>query len=127
MDETGIRPSDIRGIRDLPLLPSTKKIDLRGHYPFGLFNLPVEKLTRIHMSSGTTGKPTVVRYSASDLAVFSEVVAGSLAAAGGRPGMMLQNAYGYGLFTGGLGFPKKMWKKREGKPNLGGSFLSRSR
>lgn len=103
MDERGLKPSEIRGIEDLPKLPFTKKKDLRDTYPFGMFAVPREELARIHASSGTTGKPTVVGYTKGDLDIFAEVVARSLAAAGGRPGMMLHNAYGYGLFTGGLG------------------------
>ncbi len=102
-DEKGLKPSDIRGVEDLPKLPFTKKKDLRDHYPFGLFAVPREQIARIHASSGTTGKPTVVGYTKGDLEIFAEVVARSLAAAGGKPGMMLHNAYGYGLFTGGLG------------------------
>lgn len=102
-DERGLKPSDIRGIEDLHKLPFTKKKDLRDTYPFGLFAVPRHELARIHASSGTTGKPTAVGYTRDDLEVFAEVVARSLAAAGGRPGMMLHNAYGYGLFTGGLG------------------------
>ena len=102
-DEMGLRPADIRSIEDLHRMPFTYKKDLRDHYPFGLFAVPEDELRRIHCSSGTTGKPTVVGYTAHDLEVFAEVNARSLAAAGGRPGMKLQNAYGYGLFTGGLG------------------------
>ncbi|MCX7783150.1 MAG: phenylacetate--CoA ligase, partial [Meiothermus sp.] len=102
-DERGLKPSDIRGVEDLHKLPFTKKKDLRDTYPFGMFAVPRSELARIHASSGTTGKPTVVGYTRGDLEVFAEVVARSLAAAGGRPGMMLHNAYGYGLFTGGLG------------------------
>lgn len=102
-DEKGLKPGDIRGVEDLPKLPFTRKKDLRDTYPFGLFAVRREELARIHASSGTTGKPTVVGYTRGDLEVFSETVARSLAAAGGRPGMMLHNAYGYGLFTGGLG------------------------
>lgn len=102
-DELGIRPSDIKGVQDLHLLPFTKKTDLRDHYPFGLFTCGVDQLSRIHCSSGTTGKPTVVGYTKNDLDVFDEVVARSLACAGATPEMRLHNAYGYGLFTGGLG------------------------
>ncbi len=102
-DEKGLKPSDIRGVEDLPKLPFTQKKDLRDHYPFGLFAVPREQIARIHASSGTTGKPTVVGYTKGDLEIFAEVVARSLAAAGGQPGMMLHNAYGYGLFTGGRG------------------------
>ncbi|MBK8491682.1 MAG: phenylacetate--CoA ligase [Saprospirales bacterium] len=103
LDEHGIKPSDIKGIGDIHKLPFTVKTDLRDNYPFDLFAVPMSEVIRIHASSGTTGKPTVVGYSRKDINIFSEVVARSLAAAGCRPGMKLQNAYGYGLFTGGLG------------------------
>lgn len=103
LEGAGLKPSDIRGVEDLPKLPFTRKKDLRDTYPFGLFAVPRHQLARIHASSGTTGKPTVVGYTRGDLEVFAEVVARSLAAAGAEPGMMLHNAYGYGLFTGGLG------------------------
>lgn len=102
-DERGLRPSAIRGVQDLHQLPFVKKNHLRETYPFGFFAVPREQIARIHASSGTTGKPTVVGYTQGDLEIFAEVVARSLAAAGGQPGMMLHNAYGYGLFTGGLG------------------------
>jgi phenylacetate-CoA ligase len=103
LDEMGVNPSSIKGVKDLYKLPFTKKHDLRDNYPFGLFAVPREEVVRVHASSGTTGKPTVVGYNAHDIAVFTEVVARSLAAAGGKKGMVLQNAYGYGLFTGGMG------------------------
>ena len=103
LDEAGIVPTEIRGIDDITRLPITKKSHLRDQYPFGLFAVPSHDIRRIHASSGTTGKPTVVGYTQEDLDIFSEVVARSLVAAGCRPGMMLHNAYGYGLFTGGLG------------------------
>lgn len=99
----GIVPGDIKGIEDLHLLPFTRKNDLRDNYPYGMFATPMEEVRRIHASSGTTGKPTVVGYNQHDLELFDEVVARSLVAAGARPGMRLHNAYGYGLFTGGLG------------------------
>lgn len=99
----GIQPQDIRGVEDLHLLPFTNKTDLRDSYPYGLFASPMSDIRRIHASSGTTGKPTVVGYTENDLAIFDEVVARSLVAAGARSGMKLHNAYGYGLFTGGLG------------------------
>jgi phenylacetate-CoA ligase len=102
-DQAGIKPGDLRSVEDLHKLPFTKKNDLRDNYPFDLFAVPQDQVVRIHASSGTTGKPTVVGYTRDDLEVFSEVVARSLVAAGCRPGMKLQNAYGYGLFTGGLG------------------------
>ena len=102
-DELDIDPFSIKGIEDLPKLPFTYKSDLRDHYPYGLFASPIEEVRRIHASSGTTGKPTVVGYTNADLEIFDEVVARSLVCAGARPGMKLHNAYGYGLFTGGLG------------------------
>jgi phenylacetate-CoA ligase len=95
---------DIRALDDLRRLPFTHKTDLREHYPFGLFAVPREEVVRVHASSGTRGKPTVVGYTRNDLAVWSEVMARTLAMAGVVPGMVLHNAYGYGLFTGGLGF-----------------------
>jgi len=103
LDEEGIDPGSIKGIEDLHKLPFTKKDHLREQYPFGLFAVPQSEINRIHCSSGTTGKPTVVGYTKEDIGVFTEVVARSLVAAGARPGMKLHNAYGYGLFTGGLG------------------------
>lgn len=103
MQEAGITVADIRSIEDIHKLPITYKQDLRDNYPFGLLTVPRTELTRIHCSSGTTGKPTVVGYTQADLDLFTEVVARSLKAAGARPGMLLHNAYGYGIFTGGLG------------------------
>ena len=102
-DQRGLKPHQIQTLQDLALVPFTKKQDLRDHYPFGLFAVPQNQMARIHASSGTTGKPTVVGYTRRDVEIFAEVNARSLAAAGARPGMMLHNAYGYGLFTGGLG------------------------
>jgi phenylacetate-CoA ligase len=99
----GVRAADIRGIDDITRLPITRKSDLRDHYPFGLLAVPRHALRRVHASSGTTGKPTVVAYTADDLDLFARVNARALAMAGAEPGMMLHNAYGYGLFTGGLG------------------------
>ncbi len=101
--ELGISSSDIKSIDDISKLPITYKQDLRNNYPFGLFTVPKSELQRIHCSSGTTGKPTVVGYTKEDVDLFSEVVARSLNAAGAKPGMQLHNAYGYGIFTGGLG------------------------
>ncbi|PYE55936.1 phenylacetate-CoA ligase [Deinococcus yavapaiensis KR-236] len=101
--QTGLTPNDLRSLDDLSRFPFTRKSDLRDNYPFGLLSVPQRELRRVHASSGTTGKPTVVGYDQSDLDVFAEVVARSLYAAGARPGMMFHNAYGYGLFTGGLG------------------------
>jgi phenylacetate-CoA ligase len=103
MRSAGIEPGDIRSLDDLAQLPYTVKNDLRDSYPFGMFARPREKLARLHASSGTTGKPTVVGYTAQDLATWSDLMARSLACAGARPGDIVHNAYGYGLFTGGLG------------------------
>ena len=99
-----MRPEQIRSLDDLRRLPFTRKSDLRDHYPFGLFAVPREEVVRIHGSSGTTGKPTVVGYTRADIDLFAEVCARCLALLGAEPGMMLHNAFGYGLFTGGLGF-----------------------
>ena len=99
----GVTPSDLTTLDDLSRFPFTLKGDLRENYPFGLFSAPRSELRRIHASSGTTGKATVVGYDQNDLDVFAEVMARSLYAAGARPGMLFHNAYGYGLFTGGLG------------------------
>jgi phenylacetate-CoA ligase len=101
----GIRSAeDVSSLEDLPRLPFSHKTDLRDHYPFGLFAVPLDQVVRIHASSGTRGKPTVVGYTRHDLGVWSEVMARTLAAAGVKRGMVVHNAYGYGLFTGGLGF-----------------------
>jgi phenylacetate-CoA ligase len=102
-DDAGLKPADISSIDDLIRLPVTRKQDLRDNYPFGLFARGREDLSRIHASSGTTGKPTVVGYTSEDVELFALVNARCLAMAGAEPGMMLHNAYGYGLFTGGLG------------------------
>jgi len=99
----GVDPQSIKSTDDLHKIPFTRKDALRDNYPFGLFTIPREETARLHCSSGTTGKPIVVGYSRKDIDIFAEVVARSLSAAGCRPGMLLQNAYGYGLFTGGLG------------------------
>jgi phenylacetate-CoA ligase len=103
MRKLGIEPGDVRSLADLALLPFTVKADLRDHYPFGMFARPRAKLARLHASSGTTGKPTVVGYSPKDLQTWAALMARSLACAGARPGDVIHNAYGYGLFTGGLG------------------------
>jgi phenylacetate-CoA ligase len=103
MKARGIEPGDIRSLDDLALLPFTVKGDLRDHYPFGMFARPRETLVRLHASSGTTGKPTVVGYSARDIATWADLMARTMACAGARPGDVIHNAYGYGLFTGGLG------------------------
>jgi len=104
MDEAGVSPDEVEGIEDLPKLPFTTKEDFRDNYPDGLFAVPNEEIIRIHASSGTTGKPKIVAYTQHDLDVWSEVMARSLMAAGVEPGDTVQNSYGYGLFTGGLGF-----------------------
>jgi phenylacetate-CoA ligase len=102
-DKAGAHPSDFRQLSDLSKFPFTVKTDLRDNYPFNMFAVPREKLVRIHASSGTTGKPIVVGYTKADIETWSTVMARSLRAAGGRSGMIIHNAYGYGLFTGGLG------------------------
>jgi phenylacetate-CoA ligase len=94
---------EVESLDDLAKIPLTRKTDLRDHYPFGLFAVPQAEIARIHASSGTTGKPTVIGYTANDLDLFARVNARTLAMAGAEPGMVLHNAYGYGLFTGGLG------------------------
>src|SRR5579875_10680 len=99
----GVHPDDFRHLDDLHRFPLTTKHELRANYPFGMFAVPRHKLARIHASSGTTGKPTVVGYTANDLDTWPALIARSIYASGGRPGMLLHNAYGYGLFTGGLG------------------------
>ncbi|QAY58701.1 phenylacetate--CoA ligase [Microbacterium protaetiae] len=99
----GVSPEDIRTLDDVRRLPFTTKADLRETYPFGMFAVPMSQIRRIHASSGTTGRPTVVGYTEGDLQRWAQLVARSLRAAGVRPGMKVHNAYGYGLFTGGLG------------------------
>ncbi|MCX5906545.1 MAG: phenylacetate--CoA ligase, partial [Deltaproteobacteria bacterium] len=102
-DKCGIRPGDLKSLKDLQRLPFTTKIDLRDNYPFGLFAVPMEQVVRIHASSGTTGKPTVVGYTRRDINTWAELMARALAAAGTQKNDIIHNAYGYGLFTGGLG------------------------
>ena len=102
-DDAGVHPGDLKSLSDLSKFPFTVKQDLRANYPFGMFAVPREQVARIHASSGTTGQPTVVGYTQNDLDVWGSVVARSLRASGLKPGDMLHNAYGYGLFTGGLG------------------------
>lgn len=103
LEEAGVRPEDIRTLDDVQLLPFTTKEDLRETYPFGMFAVPMSDVARIHASSGTTGRPTVVGYTRGDLDRWASLVARSLRASGIRRGMKVHNAYGYGLFTGGLG------------------------
>ncbi len=102
-DEAGVHPDDLKSLSDLAKFPFTYKDDLRANYPFGLFAVPREQIMRLHASSGTTGKPTVVGYTAKDIDNWADLVARSLRASGLRAGDMIHNAYGYGLFTGGLG------------------------
>lgn len=102
-DEAGVHPDDLHSLADLAKFPFTVKNDLRDNYPFSMFAVPREKLVRIHGSSGTTGKPIIVGYTKADIDMWADVMARSIRAAGVRPGMMVHVAYGYGLFTGGLG------------------------
>lgn len=102
-DQRGITPSDIKSLDDLKNLPFTVKQDLRDNYPFGLFAVPREEVVRVHASSGTTGKPTVVGYTQNDIEMWAGLVARAITMAGGKRGDVVQNGYGYGLFTGGLG------------------------
>jgi len=102
-DEKGVHPSELKSLSDLARFPFTDKKTLRDNYPFGLFAVPREKVVRVHASSGTTGKPTVVGYTQRDIDMWADVVARSIRAAGGRAGDMVHISYGYGLFTGGLG------------------------
>lgn len=103
MEEAGVKPADIKGLDALGKLPFTTKEDLRKNYPFGLFAVPFERVVRIHASSGTTGKPTVVGYTRRDIDTWAELMARTLTAGGAHQGDVVHNAYGYGLFTGGLG------------------------
>ncbi|MEU4222189.1 phenylacetate--CoA ligase PaaK [Actinoplanes sp. NPDC026623] len=102
-DEAGAHPGDVKELGDLARFPFTDKAVLRGNYPFGMFAVPRERISRLHASSGTTGRPTVVGYTADDVRTWARLVARSIRAAGGRPGDRVHVAYGYGLFTGGLG------------------------
>lgn len=103
LDAAGVNPEDIKSIDDITKLPFTTKEDFRDNYPFGMFAVPLEQVVRIHASSGTTGKQTVVGYTENDIGVWSEAMARTLSAGGTTKGDIVQNAYGYGLFTGGLG------------------------
>lgn len=102
-DEAGVHPDDLASLEDLAKFPFTTKADLRDHYPFGMFAVPRDRIARVHASSGTTGKPTVVGYTEGDISMWADMVARSIRASGGRPGDGVHVAYGYGLFTGGLG------------------------
>lgn len=119
LDEAGIRPSDIRGVGDLYKLPFTTKIDLRENYPFGLFAVPMSEIVRIHGSSGTTGKPTVVGYTKNDLNLWADCLSRALTSFGASAEDIFQVAYGYGLFTGGLGM-------HYGAENIGASVIPMS-
>jgi len=102
-DSAGVKPDDLKQLSDLSKFPFTVKTDLRDNYPFGMFAVPQDQIARIHASSGTTGKPTVVGYTQADIDMWADVMARSIRAAGGRSGMKCHISYGYGLFTGGLG------------------------
>lgn len=102
-DAAGVHPEDLQQLSDIARFPFTTKQDLRDNYPFGMFAVPRERVSRVHASSGTTGKPTVVGYTARDLDNWANLVARSIRAAGGKPGDIVHVSYGYGLFTGGLG------------------------
>jgi phenylacetate-CoA ligase len=102
-DAAGVRPEDCRELSDIARFPMTTKADLRDNYPYGMFAVPQSEVRRVHASSGTTGRPTVVGYTARDIENWAGLIARSIRAAGGRPGQRVHNAYGYGLFTGGLG------------------------
>lgn len=102
-DEAGVKPDDCRSLADLSRFPFTTKADLRETYPFGMFAVPMADVRRIHASSGTTGRPTVVGYTENDLSMWADMIARSIRAAGGRAGHKVHISYGYGLFTGGLG------------------------
>lgn len=102
-DDAGVHPDDLKSLADLAKFPFTMKQDLRDNYPFGMFAVPQNQISRVHASSGTTGKPTVVGYTARDIDTWASVVAGSMRASGTRPGDVVHISYGYGLFTGGLG------------------------
>lgn len=102
-DALGVHPDDVRSLEDLAKFPFTSKSDLRDNYPYGMFAVPIQDVVRLHASSGTTGKPTVVGYTQNDIDTWARVVARSIRAAGGRRGDKVHVSYGYGLFTGGLG------------------------
>ena len=116
MEDAGVTSGDIKTLKDLSRLPFTTKEDLRKNYPFGLFTVPMEQVVRVHASSGTTGQSTVVGYTARDIRIWSELMTRALTAAGAHRGDMVQNAYGYGLFTGGLG-------AHYGTENLGATVI----
>ena len=113
MQELGIGPESIRSVEDITRLPFTTKQDLRDNYPYGLFAVPLSEIVRIHASSGTTGKPTVVGYTRNDIATWSEVMARTLTCAGADKNDFIQIAYGYGLFTGGLKKNPTNWQPED--------------
>ncbi len=102
-DAKGFHPDDLRSLDDVSRMPFTTKADLRANYPFGMFAVPREQVVRVHASSGTTGRPTVVGYTKRDIDTWADLMARSIRLAGGHPGDIVHVAYGYGLFTGGLG------------------------
>ena len=104
MDAAGVHPDDLTDLADLAKFPFTTKSDLRDAYPFGLFAVPRDRIVRLHASSGTTGRATVVGYTARDIDTWADVMARSIRAAGGRAGDLVHNSFGYGLFTGGMGY-----------------------
>src|ERR1700761_1211646 len=104
-DQAGVHPDDLRQLSDISKFPFTTKQHLRENYPFGMLAVPMDDIIRIHASSGTTGKPTVVAYTKSDIQIWSHLMARSIRAAGGKSSDKIHVAYGYGLFTGGLGAP----------------------
>jgi phenylacetate-CoA ligase len=119
-DAAGVHPDDCRELADLAKFPTTSKADLRDNYPFGMFAVPMDQVRRVHASSGTTGRPTIVGYTERDIDTWATCMARSIRAAGGRPGHKVHNAYGYGLFTGGLG-------AHYGIEKLGATAISSSR
>src|SRR4051794_3814007 len=120
-EDAGVTPDDLHSLEDLARFPFTAKDDLRRNYPFGMFAVPRDQISRVHASSGTTGRPTVVGYTAADVDTWADLMARSIRAAGGRPGDIVHVAYGYGLFTGGLGAPYGAEKPGcPGVPGFGG-------
>src|SRR5256885_3577504 len=124
-DDAGVKPQDCKRLEDLRRFPFTTKADLRETYPFGMFAVPMERIVRIHASSGTTGKPTVVGYTARDIETWTHLMARSIRAAGARPGDKVHVAYGYGLFTGGLGAHYGAERLRLAVIPLGGGLTER--
>src|SRR2546427_6175534 len=121
-DAAGVHPSDFRQLSDLAKFPFTVKTDLRDNYPFDMFAVPREKLVRVHASSGTTGKPIVVGYTQGDIDIWADVMARSIRAAGGRSGLIIHNAHGYGLFPRGPGVhyrARRVWGCRGPGPRRG--------